>query len=159
MSIPYWDDFTGKNGFNDGNDIPADAEMIWFQNVLCINRCAEKTGSKVRVVRWLRNGAHNPFLICTVPVDFYDALPKEVESAEGVLNWHIRADFDEAKWDDAFYSAVEMAAEILADNTCVITTVEWSEEAWDEIAEMIDGMDVSWYLNGMANGETEVEDE
>ena len=160
MSVPYWDDFTDKYGFNDGNDVPADAEMIWLQNVLAINRCAEKTGSKVRAVRWMRNGMHNPFLICIVPVEFYDALPREVESAEGVLNWHIKADFgDEAEWDDAFSSAVWMAGEILSDSTCVVTTVEWSEEAWDEIAKLIDEADVSEYLNDVEDDRVEVSDE
>ena len=156
MSVPYWDDFTDKYGFGDGSNVPPDAELIWLQNVLTINRCAERTGSAVRVVRWMRHGSHNPFLICTVPVEFYNSLPKEVESAEGVLNWHIEADFgNEAKWDNAFSSAVEMAGEILADNTCIVTTVKWSEGEWDEIAELIDEADVSEYLNSDA----EVEDE
>lgn len=156
MSIPYWGDFTDKYGFGDGGDVPSDAEMVWRQNVLVINRCAKKTGSKVRVVRWLRPGAHNPFLICTVSVEFYNALPEEIESAEGVLNWHIEADFgNEAEWDDAFAAAIEMASDILYENTCVIVSPEWDGDALEKIFELIDESEVSEYLNS----ETGVEDE
>lgn len=55
----YFDDMQNKYGFQDGDAVPAQAEMTREVYVRAINALAERNGSQIRVVQVNRSGVHN----------------------------------------------------------------------------------------------------
>jgi len=64
--MQYWEEFQTKWGFDDGDQVPAEAWTARKVYVRAINHLAEQLGSKYRVAAWDRSGCHNPLFIVTI---------------------------------------------------------------------------------------------
>ena len=115
----YWEEFTTKYGFSDGNSVPPDAYACRYVYVKEINKMAEKARSKCRLLAYDRGGCHNPYLILTVPAKLVkganaeklctgDWLPKRGDS------------FEECQADARLERCVEKAMEL--DLDCYVET-------------------------------------
>ena len=61
--MQYWEEMQSKWGFNDGNSIPAGAEVYRTVYIQAVNRLAEQLNSTMRAVAYNRMGMHNYCLI------------------------------------------------------------------------------------------------
>ena len=65
----YYEDFTSKFGFGDGNEVPPDAEAYRQLYVEGLNALLQKHKSEIRVVSFDREGMHNALMIVETGVD------------------------------------------------------------------------------------------
>jgi hypothetical protein len=70
----YWDDFSSKCGFGDGESTPSDAEVATRLYLQVINSKAERLGSSYRLIPYNRAGMHNVLIIISATREFYNSL-------------------------------------------------------------------------------------
>lgn len=70
--MQYWDDMRDKFGFNDGEAIPAGAELYRDVYLRAVNLLLEQEKSQVRAVRYDRPGVHNGCMILLVTATWYN---------------------------------------------------------------------------------------
>lgn len=115
--MKYYEEYFSKFGFDDGDSIPPDAEEHWIQAQELVNTFAEKYLSEVRLVRFFRNGMHNPYLFFLASKD--DPICKDGGLLENTK------DFTEVQRDEAFEKAEGDAISFYNDGgTAVYTKVE-----------------------------------
>jgi hypothetical protein len=107
----YWEDFTSKYGFSDGEATPPDAKVARSVYVRAINTKAEKLGSNCRVIPYNRPGTHNAWVIVSTNKEFHNKLngtqrlfgtdryPEEGETKDDAMAkaiaWAIEQDLDQ----------------------------------------------------------------
>jgi hypothetical protein len=121
--MQYWDAMHDKFGFDDGEAIPAGAELYRTVYVRYLNVALKRLGSSVRVVAYNRPGVHNHVLICCLPAQVVDQLSlAEIESGEVEFSAT-----DESDLDRAYFDAVDQAIEADLDQYVEVTTEISSE--------------------------------
>lgn len=117
----YWEEFTDKYGFCDGEEIPAGVEVYRAAYCLVLNEFLKKNQSKVRVLPMNVGTIHNGCRIVIVPLPFYE---KTLATANifkqdkygSYPDLGFPASFQEAKKDDAFAASFEAANELHIDD-------------------------------------------
>jgi len=72
--MKYWDEMLTKYGFGDGDSIPDGIEIYRDVYLKVVNKLAKLKGSGQRYVPYDRDSIHNPYLVCLVPVEWFDAV-------------------------------------------------------------------------------------
>ncbi len=117
--MQYWGDMNDKYGFNDGQAIPAEAEIARKVYVTALNAVAANKGSKVRAIAWDRPGVHNGCLIVMVALTFFNTLsPGQVAGEVPVNLPDVREPNDKA-WRETVADCIDIGL----DDYVVTTTV------------------------------------
>ena len=93
----YWEDFQSKGGFDDGDNVPPDAQALRYVYVREINKLAAKLKSKVRLVAFDRCGMHNCLLIRRIAAKAVRKVP-ELDLCSGAYSGQLGA--GGSNWED-----------------------------------------------------------
>lgn len=138
----YWHEmFQNKRGFNDGESVPPDAEILRTLYVLFMNRELKRLKSKLRVFAYDRPGFHNPYLILHTTVsaikrgNLSDDDLSFVDNNSRDLRAAMALDIDDfaklsGKEADLFELAVENVFEMEVDSHLVVSFRIADHESW-----------------------------
>ncbi len=86
--MKYFDDFTDKFGFGDGESLPPDADAYREVLIRTFNRRAEAVRAKVRCIAFNRPGMHNTNMVLFVRATALMAIQTEhLHDPEAMSQW------------------------------------------------------------------------
>ena len=128
----YWDEMESKWGFDDGEDVPEDADMYRRIYVQAVNALAEKHGSEMRAAAYNRPGAHNWCLIMLITTaDYATADQNAILIGSDEFPWEV------AGADDAFNTALAQADELELDEIVSHTFFILEDELHETVQEVV----------------------